>query len=48
MQDIRRVDIIWSGEEVKDYDRLKKKTEELQRDVPSYVKEIIKKHLINE
>jgi hypothetical protein len=48
MQDIRRVDIIWSSEEVKDYDRLKKKTEELQRDVPSYVKEIIKKHLVNE
>lgn len=48
MQDIRRVDIIWSGEEVEDYDRLKKKTEELQQDVPSYVKEIIKKQITDE
>lgn len=48
MQDIRRIDVIWSGEEVKEYEHLKKKTEELQRDVPSYVKEIIKKHLADE
>jgi hypothetical protein len=48
MQDIRRVDIIWSGEEVKDYDHLKRKTEALQQDIPSYVKEIIKKHVADE
>lgn len=48
MQDIRQVDIIWSGEEVRDYDRLKRKTEELQQDIPSYVKEIIKKHITDE
>ncbi len=48
MQDIRRLDIIWSGEEVKDYDRLKKETAELQQDVPSYIKAIIKKHVADE
>lgn len=48
MQDIRRVDIIWSGAEAEEYDRLKEQTEKLQRDVPSYVKEIIKKHLAKE
>lgn len=48
MQDIRRVEIIWRGEETKDYDFLKEKTEELQKDMPSYVKEIIKKYISNE
>ncbi len=48
MQDIRSVDIIWSGEEVEEYNRLKRKTEQLQQDIPSYVKEIIKKHVADE
>ena len=48
MHDTRRIDITWSGEEVKDYDRLKRKTEELQQDLPSYVKDIIKKHITDE
>ena len=45
MQEIRRVDIVWKGEEVKDYERLKQKTDELQKDVPSYVKKILKEHI---
>ncbi|MFA4986361.1 MAG: HNH endonuclease [Candidatus Brocadiia bacterium] len=45
MRQARRVDIIWSGEEVAVYDRLKKKTLELQKDIPKYIKEIIEKHL---
>lgn len=48
MQDIRRVDIIWSGEEVSEYDRMKEKTNELQQDIPSFVKEIIKNHIADE
>lgn len=47
MQDIRRVDIIWSGDEVRDYERLKELTDVLQKDVPSYVKEIVKKDISN-
>jgi hypothetical protein len=39
------VDILWSGEEVTEYDRLKRRTVELQKDIPKYVKEIIEKHL---
>lgn len=45
MKEIRRVDIVWSGSEIEQYDRLKLKTEELQKDVPTYVKEIIKDHI---
>lgn len=43
MQDVRRVDLIWSGEEVRDYDRLKAASDELQKDMPTYVKEVLKK-----
>jgi len=45
MRQARRVDILWSGEEVAVYDRLKRRTMELQKDIPKYVKEIIEKHL---
>ena len=45
MRAARRMDIMWSGPEVEVYDRLKKKTEELQQDMPAYVKKIIEKTL---
>lgn len=45
MRAARRMDIMWSGPEVEVYDRLKKKTEELQQDMPAYVKKIIEKNL---
>ena len=45
MRPVRRLDIIWTGDEVETYDRLRKKTEELQQEMPAYVKKIIKKNL---
>ena len=45
MRQARRVDIMWSGEEVSVYDRLKRRTMELQKDIPKYIKEIIEKNL---
>jgi len=45
MQPVRRVDIMWSGEEIEVYERLKERTIELQKDIPSYIKELIKKYL---
>jgi hypothetical protein len=45
MRAARRMDILWTGAEVEVYDRLKKKTEELQQDMPAYVKKIIEKNL---
>lgn len=45
MRQARRVDIMWSGEEVLVYDRLKRRTMELQKDIPRYIKEIIEKNL---
>lgn len=45
MRPIRRADILWSEGEVEDYERLKRLTERLQKNIPSYVKEIINTHL---
>jgi hypothetical protein len=45
MRQARRVDIMWSGDEVSVYDRLKRRTMELQKDIPKYIKEIIEKNL---
>lgn len=45
MRDARRMDIMWTGQEVEVYDKLKKRTAELQQDMPAYVKKIIEKNL---
>lgn len=45
MRQARRVDIMWSGDEVSVYDRLKRRTMELQKEIPKYIKEIIEKNL---
>jgi len=45
MRQIRRADIIWTEQEVEIYDKLKQKTGALQRDIPDYVKEIIRNHI---
>ena len=42
MQDIRRLEIIWQGDETADYERLKQKAESLQKDMPTYIKDILK------
>ncbi|MBI4026123.1 MAG: HNH endonuclease [Verrucomicrobia bacterium] len=45
MHPARRLDIMWTGAEVEVYDRLKKKTEDLQQRMPTYVKKIIERNL---
>ncbi len=45
MRPVRRTDIMWTGEEVSVYDRLRKRTMELQKDIPEFIKEIIEKHV---
>jgi D12 class N6 adenine-specific DNA methyltransferase len=45
MRQARRVDILWSGEEITVYERLKARTLELQKELPAYVKEILERHL---
>lgn len=45
MRQIRRADIVWTGPEVEDYEKLKRRTIQLQKNIPGYVKEIIAQHL---
>jgi hypothetical protein len=45
MREARRADIRWTGAEVESYERLKKRTLELQKNIPGYVKEIVEQHL---
>jgi len=45
MREARRVDIMWIGDEIAAYERLKQRTLELQKDIPKYIKEIIEKHI---
>ena len=45
MRPVRRMDIMWSGKDVDVYDKLKRRTEALQKEMPSYVKDVIRKHI---
>ena len=45
MRQIRRAEILWTESEVEINEKLKQQTIELQKNIPSYVKEIIEQHL---
>ena len=45
LKDIRRIDILWAGEEIAEHDRLKKEASKSEKEVPEYVKEILRNHL---
>ena len=48
LREARRADILWTGAEVEFYEKLKRRTLQLQRNIPGYVKEIIERHLKSE
>lgn len=48
LQEIRRLDVVWTGEEIKVYEALKQRAERLQVDMPSYVKTALKRHIEND
>ncbi len=45
MSQIRRIDLIWQGDEVETYDKLKARAQSLDKELPKFVKEIIEKEL---
>ena len=45
MRDIRRLDLVWSGDESSDYDRLQDRAMNAGQEVPHYVKQVLKQHL---
>ena len=42
MEPQRRADLIWIGEEVLDYERIRKQSEMIGKTVPEQIKEIIR------
>lgn len=43
-RDIRRLDLLWSGEEVADYDLLVGEAAKVKEDAPEYVKNVLRNH----
>ena len=48
MQEIRRLDILWVGEEVIEFHQLKETAEKVGEETPAYVKNVLKNHLERE
>ena len=48
MRDIRRLDILWSGEESSEYEKLREVAESAQETMPGYVKNVIRRFLEQE
>ena len=45
MRSIERLDLIWSGEEISDYERLRDKAEDSGEELPAFVKRVLRLHL---
>lgn len=45
MRQIRRIDLVWQGDEVATYDKLRAQSIRLQKEIPAFVKQIIEAEL---
>jgi predicted DNA-binding protein len=45
MQQIRRIDLLWEGDNVEIYERLKQQAVNLEKEIPEFVKEIIEREV---
>jgi hypothetical protein len=45
MREIRRLNLTWQDNEVKDYDNLKEQADKEGSELPDYVKDILKKNI---
>lgn len=46
-RDLRRLDLLWAGEEVVDYEMLLEEATKVQKEVPEYVKDILRNYFKN-
>ncbi len=44
MRDIRRLDLLWSGDEIAEYDKLKQEAAKVTEEAPEYVKNVLRNH----
>lgn len=47
MREVRRTDVVWSGVEIDEFDRLKAEADSVPTSLPEHVKSVIRKHLTN-
>jgi hypothetical protein len=47
MRDIRRLDLLWSGEEIAEYETLIEEAAKVHEDAPEYVKNVLRSHFKN-
>ncbi len=45
MRQIRRLDLIWQGEEIEIYEKIKAEATSLEKEIPSFVKEILEREM---
>ena len=45
MRQLRRIDLVWQGDEIGIYEKLKEKARSLEKEIPLFVKEIIEKEI---
>jgi hypothetical protein len=45
MQQVRRIDLMWQGEDIELYENLKQYAIELEKDIPTFIKEIIEREI---
>lgn len=45
MRNLRRLDILWSEDEVADYENLVEESTKTKKDIPEYVKEVLNRHI---
>lgn len=46
LRQIRRLDIVWSEEEIQVFERLQRKTQQLGEQMPEYVKMVLRRHVL--
>jgi hypothetical protein len=45
LTDVRRLEVIWSGDEIVAFEKLKERAQAAQADMPDYVKAVLERHL---
>lgn len=45
MHQVRRLDLIWQGDEIETYEKIKAKAESLEKEIPAFVKEVLEKNV---
>ncbi|MHC5738386.1 hypothetical protein [Nostoc sp.] len=45
MQQVRRIDLMWQGENIEIYERLKQQAVRLNKEIPEFIKEIIEREI---